>query len=642
MTRRLAAIMFTDIAGYTALSQRDEPAAMRLLQDQERLVRGLLEVHQGRLVKSMGDGLLLEFPNALDAVACAVDLQRHIGERNAREPSPELRVRIGIHLGDVQEAGSDILGDAVNVASRIEPLAEPGGICLSAQVYDQVRHKVALPLESLGSKELKGVREPTVVYRVVLPSESDVGSRPGPPPLRLAVLPLTNMSPDPNDEYFADGLTEEITSTVSKVPELSVISRTSVMRFKNQTKPMSEIVHELGAGTILEGSVRKAGNRVRVAVQLIDAAADRHLWAENYDRSLDDIFAIQSEIAEQVARALKVRLLDSDKDQLARVPTEVTEAHLLYMKGRFHQQRGRKVEFETAIDFFEQAVQKDPRYARAYAAIAIAYAYLGLWDMVPAPEAIAKAEGTARKALEFDPSLAEAHIGLSLVQYYGGNLTAAVESMERAMALDPNLPTPHLQMGYIFAMKGQPEMAVREVRKGLELDPLSAATIQEAADTLLFAGHPELALPLAKKGLELDPEGSYAHWILGLSYTELGRFEEGVEELQKTVELSGRSTPAELSSLAYVLNRAGRVNEARKIIAELLGIYEKRGTGAAAIAYAYASVGDADRAFEWLEKGFREGSAYARLFVLDLGFKTLSTDPRFEKFLEKVGLPPRR
>ena len=197
MARRLAAIVFTDIAGYTALSHRDEPAALRLLQDQERLVRGLLEVHQGRLVKAIGDGLLMEHSNALDAVSCAIDLQRHIQDRNARQPAPELRVRIGIHLGDVQETGPDILGDAVNIASRLEPLAEPGGICLSAQVYDQVHNKIAVRLEKMGSQNLKGVREPVVVYRVVLPGMSDEATPRAPPRRRLAVLPFTNMSPDP-------------------------------------------------------------------------------------------------------------------------------------------------------------------------------------------------------------------------------------------------------------------------------------------------------------------------------------------------------------------------------------------------------------------------------------------------------------
>jgi len=643
MTRRLAAIMYTDIAGFTALSQKDEPAGLRLLQDQERLVRGLLEVHRGRLVKSIGDGLLLEFPDALDAVTCAIDLQRHIEERNARELPPELRVRIGVHLGDVEESGADILGDSVNVASRIEPLAEAGGICLTSPVYDQVQNKVHFRVDRLGPQTLKGVREPIVVYRVISSPSSDGGPPAASPALRLAVLPLTNMSPDPNDEYFADGLTEEIISTVSKVPELSVISRTSVMHYKSQPKPIVEIGHELGAGTILEGSVRKAGQRVRVAVQLIDAERDRHLWAENYDRGVDDIFAIQSEIAEQVARALKVHLLDSDKGILEKAPTDVTEAYLLYMKGVFHQQRMSRGELETAIGFFEEAVRKDPRYGRAYAAIGLAYVFLGLWEMLPSAEAFAKAQVAAKQALDVDPSLAEAHIALFFTVYHrGGGFNEARLHLEEANTLNPSLPEAHVHMGNIYSILERPDAAVIEAQRAIELDPLSASTIQLAASAFLYAGHPELAILPAQRAVEINPRGTWAHCTLGLSYTQLGRLEEGVEELRKAIEISGRGSPAELSDLVYTLSRAGRDDEARKVIAELLENHAKRGTGAAAIAYSYASVGDADRAFEWLEKGFREGSGYAGVFMLDLGFKTLSSDPRFETYRSRVGLPARR
>jgi TolB-like protein/Tfp pilus assembly protein PilF len=639
MTRRLAAIMFTDIAGYTALSQRDEPAALRLLQDQERLVRGLLEVHQGRLVKSMGDGLLIEFANALDAVECAVDLQRHIGERNAREPRPELRVRIGVHLGDVEGVGPDILGDAVNVASRLEPLAEPGGICISAQVYDQVHNKVSARLERLGSRDLKGVREPVVVYTVAPPRTGVEEVAEGPRPHRLAVLPLANMSPDPNDEFFADGLTEEIISTISKIPELSVISRTSVMRYKSQTKPMVEIGHELSATTVLEGSVRKAGNRVRVAVQLIDAVGDRHLWAENYDRSLDDIFAIQSEIAQKIAGSLEIRLLDSDRGRIAKAPTQVTEANLLYMKGAFHAERLTKTELEIAIDFYEQAVREDPRYARAYAAMARAYNLLGLWEIIPSRDAYAHVERAARKAIELDDSLAEAHTALSAAQFYYRDWKRAQDEAKRALELDPNLAEAHLWTSTFCLIRGQTDRAISEAQKAIELDPLSISIMQNAATMFLYGGRPETAIPLYEKVLELNPGSSFARGNLGLCYVQLGRPEDGIEEIRKAIAVSRRSNPAELSDLVYALSQAARIDDARTVIAELHEIHEKKGTGAASLAYAYASIGDADRAFEWLEKAFQEGSGYLGLLTADFSFKDLSTDPRFQKFLEKIGLP---
>ena len=262
--------MFTDLAGFTPLAQADEAGALRLLKEQEKMIRPILETHRGRKVKSMGDGLLIEFLNALDTVECGVDLQRQAHERNAREGAQPLQLRVGIHLGDVQQRGTDIFGDAVNIASRIEPLAEPGGVCLSDPVYVQVRNKVPYQLEKLGPKSLKGVREPIDVYRIVLPWAKEEAPAPGPSPPRLAVLPLVNISPDPRDDYFAAPLTEELITVLSQIRGLRVISRTSVNQNKGTTKPLALIGSELGADSVLEGSVRKAGDRLRIAVQLID------------------------------------------------------------------------------------------------------------------------------------------------------------------------------------------------------------------------------------------------------------------------------------------------------------------------------------------------------------------------------------
>jgi TolB-like protein/class 3 adenylate cyclase/Flp pilus assembly protein TadD len=640
MARRLAAIVFTDIAGYTSLSQTDEPGALRLLQDQERLVRGLLEVHQGRLVKSMGDGLLIEFGNALDAVECAVDLQGHIQHRNAREPPPELRVRIGIHLGDVEGAGSDILGDAVNVASRIEPLAEPGGVCVSEPVYGLVHTKVPFRLERLGLKTLKGVQDPVEVYRAVLPggvttAPSDEGA--GLP--RLAVLPLTNMSPDPMDEYFADGLTEELISTISKVRDVNVISRTSVMQYKAHPKRVAEIGRELNVGTILEGSVRKAGNRVRITVQLIDPVADKHLWAENYDRNLEDIFSIQSEIAQRVASALEVHLRREDKERIGKVPTEVTEAHLLYMKGQFHIQHLSKEELMTALWYFEQAIQKDPQYALAHAAIAATYSWLGWFEMMPWSEAYSKAEAAAKKALELDPALAEAHLTLSGISLSSRDFKGFLRENRRALELNPSLATAHWQAGNSHNFARRFEEARMEAQKALELDPVSAETIGQAATVYLYSGRPERAAELYEKAIGIDPANSFAMNNLGLSYVRQGRYDEGIAKIRKAIEMSGRNDPGGLSDLAYALSRAGQIDEARKIAAELVSYHREHGMGAAAVASAFASVGDREAAFGWLERAYEEHSPYLTVLSVDFAFESIHTDPRFQRFLEKIGYP---
>jgi adenylate cyclase len=638
MARRLAAIMFTDIAGYTSMAQADEAGALRLLQEQERLVRPVLEAHRGRRVKSMGDGLLFEFPDALDAVECGVELQRRVHERNAQKDSQPLRIRVGIHLGDVQRRGTDILGDAVNIASRIEPLAEPGGVCLSEHVVAQVRTKVAYQLENLGPKDLKGVREPVAVYKVVLPWAAGgiVGETVGVP--RLAVLPFANISPDPRDEYFADGLTEELISTASKVPDLSVISRTSVMQYKDQTKHAVDIGRELGVSYLLEGSVRKAGNRVRVAVQLIDARGDKHLWAENYDRSLEDVFQIQSEIAQKIASALEIRLREGDKERMEKPPTEVTEAHLLYMKGRFHLQHFSKEELLTAQWYFEQAIQKDPRYALAHAAVAETYSWLAWFEMMPSNEAFAKAEEAAKKSLELDPTLPEAHYALGGVVRNSWDLESTLKEDQRALELNPSLTPARVRVANTLNFLGRFEEARTEAQKALELDPLASRTNLGAADAYLYGGLPEKAVELYEKAIEIDPTNSFAMNNLGVSYVVLGRYDEGIARIRKAIEMQRSPSPGTEADLAYALSKAGRTEEARKVVAELVAYHREHGIGAVAVASAFASVGDGEAAFDWLERARRERAPGLVGISVDFGFETLRQDPRFEKWL-KVGFP---
>jgi adenylate cyclase len=334
--RKLVAIVFTDLVGYTDLAQKDERLALQLLEKHNEFIRRTFKRHGGREVKTMGDAFLLEFGSALEATEFAIDAQRELRELNSGQPSERnIMVRIGIHAGDVVERGGDIFGDAVNVASRIYPLAEPGGVCLTEEVYLQVRNKVPYPMERLPEQSLKHVDYPVTVYRLPLSFRQGGPSGGALPRNRLAVLPFTNISPDPKDEYFADGMTEELISTVSKVRELQVISRTSVSCYKGGGKSVGEIGRELNVGAILEGSVRKVANKVRVSAQLIDVQGDRHLWSETYDRELKDVFGIQREIAHRVANALEVQLLGADSQAIGKRGTKSTEAYTFYLKGRY-------------------------------------------------------------------------------------------------------------------------------------------------------------------------------------------------------------------------------------------------------------------------------------------------------------------
>src|SRR5256712_4759856 len=355
--RRLAAIMFTDMAGYTARGQKNESLSLALVEEQRKLLRPVFGRHNGREIKTMGDGFLVEFSNAMDAVRCAYDVQRASREFNiSQQGDQRITIRIGLHLGDVVESQGDISGDAVNIASRVQSLAEGGGICVTRQVYDQVQNKFELPLKSLGSRSLKNVKAQLEVYKMVLPWENQQKSTAAQlDTSRVAVLPFANMSPDSSDSYFADGITEEIISTLSGVSGLNVISRTSVMGYKGTTKRVKEIGGELEVGSVLEGSFRKAGNRIRVTAQLIDVRDDRHVWAHSYDRNLDDVFGVQTDIAKQVSDALRVKILAPEIDRIDRKPTESATAYALYLRRRYHLNRRGIEDIKKAEDNFENA-----------------------------------------------------------------------------------------------------------------------------------------------------------------------------------------------------------------------------------------------------------------------------------------------
>lgn len=294
--------MFTDIAGYTALSQKNEALALKLLKEHRKVIRPFITKHKGKEIKTIGDAFLVEFASALDAIRCAYEIQQSLHEKNeSRVPEKQIAVRIGIHLGDVVHDEKDVYGDAVNVASRIEPLAEAGGISLSEQVYHQIRNKFEFPLVSLGRKNLKNVELPVEVYKIVLPWMNEEREEVNYDKRRIAVLPFANISPDPNDEYLADGLTEELITRLAKMSGLKTIARTSVLPYKNKEMSIEDIARELKVGTIVEGSVRRAGDKLRLTVQLIDSQSSEHLWAETYDRDLKNVFEIQSDIAECVS-----------------------------------------------------------------------------------------------------------------------------------------------------------------------------------------------------------------------------------------------------------------------------------------------------------------------------------------------------
>ena len=635
--RRLAAIMFTDLVGFTLLSQRNESLALSVLNEQRELLHPIFNKHGGREVKTIGDAFLVDFASALQAVKCAYDIQKTTREFNNSLPEERrVHLRIGVHLGDIVESQGDISGDAVNVASRIESVADSGGVCLTRQVYDQVENKFELPLRSLGAKSLKNLRAPMEVFKMVMPWEEammeetvELDSH------RVAVLPLKNMSPDPNDEYFADGMTEELITTLSGVRDLTVIARTSVMQYKISPKRVVEVGKELKTGTVIEGSVRKAANKIRITVQMIDAATEGHLWAQNYDRQMDDIFAIQTEIAEKVTDALKVKLVGSTRRRLESRPTENTEAYMLYLKGRFYWNERTRSSIEKGIAYLHKALQADPNLALAYSDLADAYSIMVDHGLMPMPEAQAKVREYATKALEMDPRLSQPHAALATIHERNFRWADAEKEYKQAIILNPNNATAHHWYAiYLYFKKN--ENAMYEWRKAKELDPLSPIIGAAFGCYLVWSGHQQEGLEMLRSVTEMNDEFVTGHAQLAFAYTLVGMKADAAAEAKKILSLS---TEANYAAIAAGVNAmAGLNEEAVEILDKLLKEIDTHYIDPSSVAMIYAALRDDTKALEWLEKAVNDKSAGVPYISVNPMFDPLRDNPRFREISKRIGL----
>ena len=641
--RRLVAIMFTDMVGYTALGQRDESLSLALVEAQRKLVRPVLAKHGGREVKTIGDAFLVEFPNATDAVRCAYDIQRTTKEFNlSLDSAKRIHLRIGLHLGEVIEHEGDISGDAVNVASRIEPLAEDGGICLTRQVYDHVKNKLDFQLSSLGLKTLKNVIEPIEVFKLTLPwSETE---KPMPAQLdkrRIAVLPFASLSPDPNDEYFADGLTEELITTLSKLSQLTVIARTSVMVYKGAAKRVSDISRELNVGTLVEGSVRKAGNKLRITVQLLDSATEGHIWAENFDKQLDDIFDIQTEIAEGIANELQVQLGRPQKKLLEKRPTVDTDAYILYLKGR-HYWNERSVEgVRQAIVYFEKSIEKDPRFALGYSGLADCYQVMARNRLAEFGPNYEKAREYVTMALEIDPDLAEAHTTLgAILHYYLRDWKASEREFRRALELKPSYATAHQWFSHVLFQQKRFEEADKELLIAHELDPFSLAINHNLAGSYYFNEKFDEAIERFERLRDINP--SYLATYVGppgliQAYVRAGMYDKALSRVEDFA-LYSRSPREVKLWRAYVLASMGKNPEANALLKEVEGGYETEYISPYFIGLVRFILGDVDDGFQWFETAYSAYDGNLNMIAVDFELREIRNDHRFLDILNKIGL----
>jgi adenylate cyclase len=472
-TRRLAAILAADVAGYSRLIGADEDGTLQGFKAiRAELIDPKIVEHHGRLVKTTGDGFLVEFSSVVDALRCATEVQARMAERNATVPTDtRIEFRIGINVGDVVVEDGDIFGDGVNVAARLEGLSEPGGICVSALVQRDAAGKLNIAFEDLGEQTLKNIARPLRVYRVATERHAKAGMEPAslllPDKPSVAVLPFTNMSTEPEQEFFADGIAEDVITALSRYPSLFVIARNSSFTYKGRAVDVKEVGRNLGVRYVLEGSLRKAGNRIRVTAQLVEAETGKHVWAERYDRDLADIFALQDEITETVTIAIAPAIADAEQQHRAlRKPPGSLDAWAAHQRGLWHLSKYTVDDIQLAEKFFRQAIDIDPTFSGGYGSLAGALGQAADLLTRGLPETLDLADVLARQAVALDGADAAAHSQLGAALYRRGDYEGGRSEAERALAISPNLAGAHSVLGQTLIFSGQPEQGARRPAQG--------------------------------------------------------------------------------------------------------------------------------------------------------------------------------
>ncbi len=495
--RKLAAILAADVAGYSRLMGADEEGTLaRLKTIRRELIDPKIKQHYGRIVKTTGDGILIEFPSVVEAVGCAVGVQQGMTERNADVPNDRrIDFRVGVNIGDIIVDGDDIHGDGVNIAARLEGLAEPGGICISQTVLNHARGKLPLEVEDAGEQPLKNIERPVHVYRVILgPAARRVASQapalPLPDKPSIAVLPFVNMSGDPEQEFFADGLTEDIITELSRFHDLLVISRNSAFVHKGKAVRVQDVAREFGVHYVVEGSVRKADDRVRVTVQLIDAEADRQIWAERYDRKLADIFAVQDEVTAAIVATLPGRVEAATHDRAKRKPTDNMAAYEYVLAGKALHHRSAREDNAVALRLLDRAIALDPKYAHAHAwkACVLGQTWVNGWcaDRDAAFQQLSEELGIA---LALDDNDSDVHRILSALSLVRGDHDKAAYHQERALALNPNYDLVVVQQGELLTWLGRPEEGIDWIKKAMRLNPYHPERFWNHLGRAYFVAH---------------------------------------------------------------------------------------------------------------------------------------------------------
>jgi adenylate cyclase len=640
-TRQLAAIMFTDIVGYTALMQENESAAAAVRQRHREVFQKEHGHYHGEVLQYYGDGTLSIFKSAVEAVECAISMQQQFSTGQS------VPLRIGIHLGDIVYDKNDIYGDGVNLASRIESLGIPGSILISDKLNYAVKSHSSISAKSLGYFELKNIKEPVEIYSIInqgirVPERSELKGKTKEIKKSIAVLPFMNMSPDPENEYFSDGIAEEILNALVRIEGLLVTARTSSFSFKGKNIDVREIGNQLGVSHILEGSVRKAGNRVRITAQLVSCADGYHFFSETYDRTLEDIFAVQDEIASKIINRLREQLGEEQHgQQLVKATTKNIEAYETYLRGLYYFNQWGDEAMGKAIPFFEKAIKMDDDFGLPHAQLGLCYMFQAFGGKISWELARTKTMVHFERTRQLRTETPEAYFAFFIFYtFHQWNWAAAVEITNKGLELFPNYASLYHALSTLYYIRGDKTARIETHKKGLELDPLSIEMNFFMGVAYIWSLEFEKALPFLNKVLDMVPNHrtawEYKGWIVAFR----GQYEEALAIFEKLEPAIGyrlhRST-----CLGWVYFKQGKKEKAETCLQELLKLGEQASFGFSLdLATLYTCFGDFDKAFHYLEKAIKNKVGDIMMCRSDIFLEPLKADPRFKDMEALVGEVP--
>ncbi len=673
--------MFTDIVGYSALMTKDEKVTLLILAKNRELQKKALKRFNGEFIKEIGDGTLSIFQSSWDAVRCAIELQNTLNE------TASFQLRIGIHIGDIVISEKDVFGDGVNIASRIQALCEPGGILISETVCNEIRNKNGIKTDCLGERPLKNIDKPVIVYAIdsrcfntiaeqlksdekIQPFDTEKGmvkpkrklifflsgllgimaivvvlsvfnlisGKKGYRDLEksIAVLPFVNDSPNAENTYFINGIMDEVLINLMAITDLRGPGRTTVEQYRNPTKSIPEIAKELGVNYIVEGSGQRYGNTFCLRIQLLEGVADRHLWGESYEQiieSTEDIIRIQSQIAQAIAKELKAVITPQEKDRIEKIPTKELEAYDAYLKGRFYYNKLSRYNFDTAMQYFELAKEKDPEFALAYAGIGRVWRGREQMGIVSPSEATPKAEAAVKRALDLDSTYSDVYHLLGGIRTWSRwDWKGGEAALRKAIELDPRNADAHSTYSHLLNILGRPDEALKHIAIALEFDPLNSKILAFYGQDLMFVHRYDDAVKAFKKALDLSPLQGVAVNIISALYFA-GRKAEATEMLRKFYnDIESLHAIDEGYNMGGFQGAMKKLSDVRAERAKITSI------GFYGVAHGYALAGDSNNALHWMEKAYMEHDPNLPYLLLP-AFDLVREDPRFQEIARKIHLP---